>query len=353
VATAPAVAAVAGLSWVGKASLAAGAAALGGCCVLAVKRLTRIAAARRRLQELLADAAGQDARVVITGATSGIGRELAVQLGRHPSVSLLLGCRDIARAERLFPQAEDGRVRVAPLELLDPDSVQSFVDEAHEFLAAGEPGLRLLVSNAGVMRPKGLSAARLDPTWQINFFAPFLLVELLARRRATDNVKLPMRVVQVSSRLEKRSQLSEEMLQNVLQGNPGEHAYSDSKRALMLWTSFRAQSLAFKGLAYMHCATPGMVDTQLGRHSLHPWLWPLTKPLRMALLRSPAEGALGVAAAGLRPQALETFGRYLDGEKQLEDLVLERMGEKSFCREVVKWATQATALEQRAAGYDR
>ena len=47
---------------------------------------------------------------------------------------------------------------------------------------------------------------------------------------------------------------------------------------------------------------------------MSPWLWPLTKPLRMVLLRSPAEGALSVIAGALKPQATSCFGRYMDGE---------------------------------------
>lgn len=345
--------AAAGIGWLTKLGLTAGAGVLGGCCLLTARHVSRVVAARRRLQELLADVAGEDARIVITGATSGIGQELARQFTRHPSVSLLLACRDIKKAEQLFSHVGE-RVRVSKVELLDLDNVQRFADEAHEFLRGGGPGLRLLVNNAGVMRPPaGVSRSNTDPTWQVNFFAPFLLTELLARRRTSDRASHLFRVVHVSSRLERRSQLTAETLQSVDRGQAGQSAYADSKRALMLWTSVRAQSLAFRASAFAHCATPGMVDTQLGRYALHPWLWPLTKPLRMFLLRSPAEGALGVAAAGLRPQAAETFGRYLDGEQQLEDLCLERMGEKQFAVELVKWATQVTALEARVAGYDR
>ncbi|CAJ1451435.1 unnamed protein product [Effrenium voratum] len=133
----------------------------------------------------------------------------------------------------------------------------------------------------------------------------------------------------------------------------GENAYADSKRALMLWTSVRAQSLAFKGGLFCFAATPGMVDTELSRYSMSPWLWPLTKPLRMVLLRHVSEGALAVAGGALKPQATNCFGRYMDGEVQLEDLVIERMGEKPLAAALVKWATQASALEQRAAGYER
>mmetsp|Transcript_14023 Transcript_14023/g.30462 ORF Transcript_14023/g.30462 Transcript_14023/m.30462 type:complete len:361 (-) Transcript_14023:153-1235(-) len=343
----------AGLTFLGKVCVVAGASAVGGCCYLSIRQMARTLVARQRLRQLLEEAAGEDARIVITGATSGIGLELARQCQRHPAVSLLLGCRDVKKASKFFPEDDTGKTRVVHLELLDLDSVQAFTDEVHDFLGSGEPGLRLLVNNAGVMRPKsGLTAWRLDSTWQTNFLAPYLLTELVAARRNKHQGEL--RVVQVSSRLEKRSLLSEESMERIQkQENLQESAYSDSKRAVMLWTSVRAQNLAFKSSTWVHCSTPGMVDSDLGRNSVHPLLWPFTKPLRMLLLRSAAEGAYAAAACGLQPKATESFGRYWDGEKQLEDLPLERMGDKQFANKLVKWASQATMLDQRFTGYER
>ncbi|CAE7216714.1 unnamed protein product [Symbiodinium sp. CCMP2592] len=338
-----------GQSWLSQ--LVCATAALGGvaCAAVFARRAQRVSRARGHLQALLNASAGTDARIVITGASSGIGQEVAQQLLRHPSVTLLLGCRDRKKTEAVFRKLKD-RTKVHRLDLLDPDSVQAFADEAHSFLREGQPGLRMLVNNAGVMRPP--ASGKGDATWQTNFLGPFLLTELLARLRSKEQSE-PVRVVQVSSRLEKRSQLNAELLEGIGGGEVGDHAYADSKRALMLWTSTRAQSLAFKGGLYCHCSTPGMVDTELGRYSVSPWLWPLTKPLRMLLLRSPAEGALAAVAGGLLPQATTRFGRYMDGEVQLEDLVLSRMGEKALATDLVKWASKATALEQRADGYDR
>lgn len=352
-------------SWVAWARAALGASAAAAFS-LAARRLGRTFAARRRIRLLLAEAAGTEARVVITGATSGIGAELAWQLVRHPSVSLLLGCRDVKRAKYLFRQlgaaiegeeiGEGCRCRIVQLELQDPDSVQCFTEEVHAFLGGGAAGLRLLVHNAGVMNPPASkrSAARPDAAWHAHFLGPFLLTELLARLRAKGRAQsAPVRLVNVTSRLEARSQLTEKVLEEVSQGQCGSMAYADSKRAALFWISVRAQSLAFKSGLFLHAATPGIVDTQLGRHSMQPWLWPWTKPLRWLFLRSAAEGAYCVAAAGLRKQALECFGRYLDGEVQLEDLVMERMGEKQFANKIVKWAIRTSALEQRAEGYDK
>ena len=58
---------------------------------------------------------------------------------------------------------------------------------------------------------------------------------------------------------------------------------------------------------------------------MSPWLWPLTKPLRMVLLRSPAEGALSVIAGALKPQATSCFGRYMDGEALVWDKLVVEM----------------------------
>eukprot|EP00927_Polykrikos_kofoidii_P077272 TRINITY_DN7422_c0_g1_i1.p1 TRINITY_DN7422_c0_g1~~TRINITY_DN7422_c0_g1_i1.p1 ORF type:complete len:357 (+),score=43.61 TRINITY_DN7422_c0_g1_i1:76-1146(+) len=337
---------------------ALGVGTLGGCCLLGVQYMSRVRTARRRLYDLIANIAGADARVVITGATSGIGEELARQFLRHPSVSVILGCRDVARAQRLFckPAGAQQKAKILHLDLLDLDSTQAFAEETHGFLLGGESGLRLIVNNAGVMKPPtSRVASGADPSWQTHFLGPYLFIELLARHRAMESTvkSMPLRVVQVSSRLEKHSKLDDAFFDEVACGRPGVHTYADSKRALMLWTSLRAQSLAFKSGIYVHAATPGMVDTQLGRHSVHPWLWPFTKPLRMLFLRSPAEGALAVACVGLRDEATDCFGRYFDGNVELEDLVVQRMGEKNLAQKVTRWASQTTALEARIEGYDK
>ena len=54
----------------------------------------------------------------------------------------------------------------------------------------------------------------MDGTWQTNFLGPFLLTELLGRLRQKQQHS-PVRVVHVSSRLEKRSELHQELLDGV------------------------------------------------------------------------------------------------------------------------------------------
>ena len=277
-------------SWgFGAASVALG---VGAACTMlysATQRTQRVLRARQRVAELLAGAvAGEEARVVITGATSGVGRELAAELARHPQVSLLLGCRDTVRAAALAVSIADASSGPAPqlarLDCLDLASVRSFAEEARIFLfqtdraagGGGEVGLRLLVNNAGVMHaPEEASVDQIDPTWQTNFLAPFLLTETLAASREPGS-QPPLRVVNVSSRLEKRSKLKVEALRTVASPLSDKaavalraaSAYSDSKRALMLWVAARAPTLCQEHNTWIFASTPGMVDTELGRHSL-------------------------------------------------------------------------------------
>lgn len=307
------------------------------------RQLRRRAVARQRLQELLAAAAGDNARIVITGASSGIGKELAQQFARHPSVLLLLGCRD-------GETHETGCTKVMPLELLEFDSVQQFADEACAFLAGGDRGLRLLINNAGVQDRGGRTKFGVSPTWQTNFLGPFLLTELIARHREVAHICEPLRVVNVASGRESEALLSEESLDVTGPGEASPREYADSKRAILLWISVRAQSFALKSNMFTQAVMPGRVDTRLGMYSFPSWLWPLTKPLRFLLYRSPAEGALSVAAAGLRPQAAQKFGQYFGEEELLEDLVVWRMPQKKLAVLIVRWANQVTALEARSGG---
>eukprot|EP00931_Biecheleriopsis_adriatica_P007956 TRINITY_DN109199_c0_g1_i1.p1 TRINITY_DN109199_c0_g1~~TRINITY_DN109199_c0_g1_i1.p1 ORF type:complete len:421 (-),score=62.84 TRINITY_DN109199_c0_g1_i1:13-1275(-) len=308
------------------------------------RHLGRRTRARRRIRELLQEHVGAEGRIVITGAGSGIGKELAEQFAQHPSVSLLLGCQNEERSE-------EGNIRIVPLELLEFDVVQRFAEEAHRFLAEGSEGLRLLINNAGVREPESSQTKfGVSRTWQTNFLSPFLLTEIIARKRENDRVHIPLCVVNVASGRENESKLNEVLLDTLTGRGSSSNEYADSKRALLLWTSVRAQSLAFKGNMFAHAVAPGKVDTRFGLYDFPAVLWPLTKPIRILMYRARAEGALSVAAAGLRKGAVSKFGQYLGEEQLLEDLVVWRMPDKQLAVQLVRWASMVTALEARCGG---
>ena len=138
--------------------------------------------------------------VLVTGATDGIGEEIARQLVARGAAVIVHG-RNAERAE-----AAAGRVGAAEVAVADLASfaqVRAMVDEV-----AGRHGrLDGLVNNAGI--GYGTAPPRNartedghEPTWQVNFLSAFLLTELLRERLKGG------RVVHVSSHPNPQAELA-------------------------------------------------------------------------------------------------------------------------------------------------
>lgn len=117
-------------------------------------------------------------RAIVTGASSGIGRELACQLARG-GVQLILTARRRDRLESLAGALSTRTTRVIPVpgDITDPDlRDRLLVVAAEEF-----GGLDMLVNNAGVGANGPFRTA--DPTrlrriMEVNFFAPAELIRI-------------------------------------------------------------------------------------------------------------------------------------------------------------------------------
>ncbi len=140
-------------------------------------------------------------RAIITGASSGIGREVALELARH-GVGIVAVARREDRLRTLARQVADFGV---PIEVVVGDIVDAAIrQQAIDDAATKLGGLDILVNNAG-MGAMGLfeeaSPERLRRLMEVNFFA---LVELT--RAALPLLKTGIRpiVVNVSSILGRR-----------------------------------------------------------------------------------------------------------------------------------------------------
>lgn len=87
---------------------------------------------------------------VVTGASSGIGRAVAVVLG-GAGFPVVLGARRVERCEQVAAdiRAAGGEAWALPLDVCDPASVERFAEEAE---ALGGP-IEVVVSNAGDVLP--------------------------------------------------------------------------------------------------------------------------------------------------------------------------------------------------------
>ncbi|TDQ51509.1 SDR family NAD(P)-dependent oxidoreductase [Actinorugispora endophytica] len=134
--------------------------------------------------------------VVITGASSGLGLHVAVELARA-DWHVVLGCRAPERGAAAAALIRE-RSPAASLEVLEMDlaSLDSVRAAASALATGGRPPLHALVSNAGVQVANGVrrSADGHELTFATNHLGHFLLIRLLL-----DHVAEPGRVVLVSS----------------------------------------------------------------------------------------------------------------------------------------------------------
>jgi NAD(P)-dependent dehydrogenase (short-subunit alcohol dehydrogenase family) len=114
---------------------------------------------------------------LVTGGNRGIGLAVCeglVDRGLH----VVLGSRDEANGEAAARplRANGGTVRVEPLDVAEPDSIQA----CHDRLAADDVTVDVLVNNAGIYPENDALDAtidQLDRAWTVNARGPWLLVK--------------------------------------------------------------------------------------------------------------------------------------------------------------------------------
>ena len=198
---------------------------------------------------------------LVTGATSGIGKETALRLALL-GATVVIVARDAARGAAAGAEIT-GRVPLARVEVMAADlsSLAQVRRLAGDVL--GRHGrLDVLVNNAGVISPHcELTADGLETTFATNHLGPFLLTALLCgllERSA------PARVVTVSSAAHKQVRaIPWDDLPRGAQSGQGQ-AYPLSKLLNILFTTELARRLAGTGIT-ANCLHPGFVRTGLGR----------------------------------------------------------------------------------------
>ncbi len=117
-----------------------------------------------------------DKRALVTGASSGIGRALAIELARRGVDLVLVARREDRLAEVAQQVTQLGRRAVIVAgDVTDPDVRERAVAAVRDELG----GLDILINNAGVAahgRFIDATPERLRPIFELNFFAPVELI---------------------------------------------------------------------------------------------------------------------------------------------------------------------------------
>ena len=130
--------------------------------------------------ELLRDVDLSGRRVLITGASAGLGAETTRALAAR-GAHVIMAVRDLAKGERAAAAARAGARSGAKIELceLDLESLASARACADRLVAAGAP-LHVVIANAGVMAcPQGRTRDGFETQFGTNHLGHFVFVNRL------------------------------------------------------------------------------------------------------------------------------------------------------------------------------
>jgi retinol dehydrogenase 12 len=203
---------------------------------------------------------------LVTGATSGIGKETALRLAALGAAVTIVArdeARGAAAAAEIMERVPRARVETLTADLSRPEQVRALAASVRD----RSDQLDVLVNNAGVisMRPR-LTADGLEVTFATNHLGPFLLTCLL---RGLLERSAPARVVTVASAAHRQVRAIpwDDLARGgaAQDGSAGNgQAYAVSKLLNILFTAELARRLAGTGVT-ANCLHPGFVRTALGR----------------------------------------------------------------------------------------
>ena len=183
----------------------------------------------------------QDRTALVTGATSGLGRSIALQLARQ-GVEVVVHGRNAARGAETVDAitAEGGRARFVAADLADPDDLQRLVEDVGD--------LDVLVNNAGFSwfgPTADLDVATFDALFASDVRAPYFLVAAFAPKMAANGKGSIINVSSMAGQI----------------GLVGGAAYGATKAALSAMTRAWAAEFSPSGVR-VNAIAPGPVYTR-------------------------------------------------------------------------------------------
>jgi NAD(P)-dependent dehydrogenase (short-subunit alcohol dehydrogenase family) len=201
-------------------------------------------------------------RVIVTGPTSGFGKEIATHLALL-GAEVILACRDLKRGEQVADEIvhHTGSKNCVVLQV-DTSSKQSILEFVHQIIEK-YPRLDVLINNAGINRSqRQTSVDGIELTFATNVLGYYLLTrELLDLLRAS----APARIVNVASTYASKPDLTD--LQFERRAYEGRKAYSQSKACDRMLTWAFARRLEESGVTANAIAPGLVVQTGLYRDS--------------------------------------------------------------------------------------
>ncbi len=195
---------------------------------------------------LTADLSGQIA--IVTGASQGLGRAIALTLGKHGAYVVCVA-RNAEKLQETTAGVErmGGRGEARPCDVTQREGVDELVDAVHE----SQGKIDILVNNAGVTRDTLLprmSDEEWDQVIDTNLRGAFLFSRAVSRYMMRARYGRIINMASVSG----------------LIGNPGQTNYSASKAGLIGMTRSLSRELAGRKVT-INAVAPGFIESDMTR----------------------------------------------------------------------------------------
>ncbi|MDX6287807.1 MAG: hypothetical protein QOG53_3292 [Frankiales bacterium] len=248
---------------------------------------------------------------IVTGASSGIGRETARGLARYGDDVVLIGRNEkrLAHVQSELSAEGQGTVTSQRCDFAQLDDVRRL---ALALLDAHNQ-IHVLVNNAGqVLRKREETADGFEAMFGVNHLAPYLLTRLLLPRLIDSAAS---RVVTVSSDAHRWGLLDFDDLQTRDTSYRPMKVYGTSKLANALFSWELARRTEGRGLT-SNAVHPGFVASSLARDNI---VANVALKVMRPFIRSPAKGAETSVFLATSPEGAAISGRFWFDCKPIEE----------------------------------
>jgi NAD(P)-dependent dehydrogenase (short-subunit alcohol dehydrogenase family) len=242
--------------------------------------------------------------ILVTGATDGLGKQVARDLAAQGATVLLHG-RSREKGEATLQEIRDATGNQKLMYYNADFSSLDAVRRLAEQIQADQDRLDVLINNAGIgagSRParRETSADGYELRFAVNYLAPFLLTYQLLPllRRST-----PARIVNVASVGQQPIDFDDVMLED---GYDGLRAYRQSKLAQVMSTFDLAEELSESGVTVNSLHPASLMNTKMV----------LETDYFGGPMSTVEEGAHAVEYLATSPELDAVTGEYFDGERR-------------------------------------
>ncbi|MEW6163296.1 MAG: 3-oxoacyl-[acyl-carrier-protein] reductase [Nitrospirota bacterium] len=213
--------------------------------------------------------------VIISGATRGIGRAIAIELAREGasiSFNFLKNNKDAEDLEKEIKYL-GANVKSFQVDIRDYDAVKSWVDNAKELFG----GIDIVVNNAGIIKDKALALMELNDWYEVintNLDGTFNLTRAAIITFIKQRSGVILNITSVSG----------------IVGMPGQTNYAASKGGIIGFTKSLAKEVASYNIR-VNAVAPGFIETDMLKDLKEEYKNQIIKQIPVGRLGRPGEVA--------------------------------------------------------------